>query len=78
MPSSIRHKKTVSVTVDPALLARSRKANLNLSELLDEAIHKKLRTIEAEMWKAENHAAIKELNRITDENELLSDDHRSF
>ncbi|MBJ5229373.1 type II toxin-antitoxin system CcdA family antitoxin, partial [Salmonella enterica subsp. enterica serovar Newport] len=31
-----------------------------------------------ERWKAENRGGLQELNRITDEHGLLSDDYRTF
>ena len=63
--SAMRHKKTVSVTIEPALLHQA-------------ALKHQIRESEAERWKRANRKAIQELNRITDEHGLLSDDHRTF
>ena len=76
--SAMRHKKTVSVTLEPALLHQAREAGINLSATLTTALKHQIRESEAERWKRANRKAIQELNRITDEHGLLSDDHRTF
>jgi len=79
MPASaIRHKKTVSVTLEPALLRQAREAGINLSATLATALRHEIRESESECWKRTNRKAIQELNRITDEHGLLSDDYRTF
>ncbi|GKX60123.1 type II toxin-antitoxin system CcdA family antitoxin [Leminorella grimontii] len=79
MPTAaVRHKKTVSVTLEPALLQQAREAGINLSAVLAKALKHEIHTSEAEKWKRENQAALQELNRITDEQGLLSDDYRAF
>lgn len=74
----VRHKKTVSVTLEPALLYQAREAGINLSATLAAALQSELRGTQAEQWKSANHKTMQELNRITDEYGLLSDDHRTF
>jgi len=79
MPASVmRHKKTVSVTLEPALLRQAREAGINLSATLATALRNEIRESESERWKRTNRKAIQELNRITDEHGLLSDDYRTF
>jgi len=79
MPASVmRHKKTVSVTLEPALLRQAREAGINLSATLASALRNEIRESESERWKRTNRKAIQELNRITDEHGLLSDDYRTF
>ncbi|MEE3652180.1 MULTISPECIES: type II toxin-antitoxin system CcdA family antitoxin [unclassified Brenneria] len=75
--ASIRRKKTVSVTPEPALFQQARNAGINLSAVLTEALKHEIRASESERWK-KNHKALQELNRITDKHGLLSDDHRVF
>ena len=74
----IRSKRTVSVTLEPSLLERARAAGINLSATLATALQHEISGSEAERWKRENSAAIQELNRITEEHGLLSDDYRAF
>ncbi|MBS0850139.1 type II toxin-antitoxin system CcdA family antitoxin [Citrobacter sp. JGM124] len=76
--SVIRHKKTVSVTLEPALLRQAREAGINLSATLATALRHEIRESESERWKRANRKALQELNRITDEHGLLSDDYRTF
>ncbi|WP_343550944.1 type II toxin-antitoxin system CcdA family antitoxin [Pantoea sp.] len=79
MPStSVRQKKTVSVTLEPTLLEQAREAGLNLSAILSQALQHEIRASEAEKWKQENSDGLQELNRIIDEHGLLSDEYRTF
>jgi len=74
----VRHKKTVSVTLEPGLLQQARDAGLNLSAVLTAALKQAIDASGAERWKQENRSGLQELNRISDEHELLSDDYRTF
>lgn len=76
--TSIRHKKTVSVTLEPLLLQQARDAGINISAVLTEALKQEISASGPERWKKENRAGLQELNRITDEHGLLSDDYRTF
>ena len=76
--STMRQKKTVSVTLEPALLRQARDAGINLSATLATALKHEIRESQSEIWKRNNREAIKELNRITEEHGLLSDDYRTF
>jgi antitoxin CcdA len=79
MPNtSVKQKKTVSVTVEPMLLQQARDAGLNLSAILTEALRQEIRLAASEKWKKENSAGLQELNRITEEHGLLSDEYRTF
>jgi antitoxin CcdA len=71
-------KKTISVTLEPRLLQQARAAGINLSATLAEALKHEIRKNEEEAWKRENRAGLQELNRISDEHGLLSDDDRTF
>ena len=75
---NVRHKKTVSVTLDPALLQQARAAGINLSSVLTTALEQEISATGEARWKSENRAALQELNRISDEHGLLSDDYRTF
>lgn len=62
--------KTVSVTLEPALLQQARDAGINLSAVLTAALKEEISATGVERWKAENRAGLQELNRITDEHGL--------
>ncbi len=76
--ANTRHKKTVSVTLEPLLLQQAREAGINLSALLTKALEQEIGAVGSERWKRENRAGLQELNRITDEHGLLSDEYRTF
>lgn len=76
--SRIRHKKTVSVTLEPLLLQQARDAGINISAVLTEALQQEISASGAERWKEANRAGLQELNRITDEHGLLADEYRTF
>lgn len=76
--TAARQKKTVSVTLEPMLVQQAREAGINLSATLAEALQCKLKVSAAEEWKRQNRHGIQELNRITEEHGLLSDDYRTF
>ncbi|MDC9582114.1 type II toxin-antitoxin system CcdA family antitoxin [Xenorhabdus sp. PR6a] len=73
-----RTKKTVSVTVSPELYQQAKQMGLNFSAILTQALIAELKTAEAERWKRENKPGLEELNRITREHGLLSDQYRTF
>lgn len=76
--TAARQKKTVSVTLEPMLVQQAKDAGINLSATLTEALQSKLKASAAEEWKRQNRAGIQELNRITEEHGLLSDEYRTF
>ncbi|MGR3806447.1 type II toxin-antitoxin system CcdA family antitoxin [Pasteurella testudinis] len=75
---AVIQKKTVSVTLDLALLSQAREMGLNLSATLSTALKEELRKLQAENWKVNNREALQELNDITEKYGLLSDEYRTF
>lgn len=75
---NVRLKKTASVTLDPLLFQQARDAGINISAALAAALKKESDDTGAEHWKRENRARLQELNSITDEHGLLSDEYRTF
>lgn len=71
-------KKTVSVTLDPILYQKARDMGINLSAVLTQAIEAQLQAASVAQWKHENQQAMEELNRISEEGGLLSDEYRAF
>ncbi|WP_370979476.1 type II toxin-antitoxin system CcdA family antitoxin [Agaribacterium sp. ZY112] len=71
-------KKATNLSINSDLLAKSRKLNVNLSAMLEQALKQKLADERAETWKRENVAAIKAYNSFVEENGLFSDEYRSF
>ncbi|HCD1614447.1 type II toxin-antitoxin system CcdA family antitoxin [Serratia sp. CY81684] len=71
-------KKTVNVTIDRDLFQRAKSLGVNESSVLTDALSVRVRDIEIQQWREQNRAALEELNRITEENGLLSDEYRTF
>ncbi len=71
-------KKTVNVTIDRDLFQRAKSLGVNVSSVLTDAFSVRVRDIEIQQWREQNRAALEELNRITEENGLLSDEYRTF
>jgi Post-segregation antitoxin (ccd killing mechanism protein) encoded by the F plasmid len=78
MANSNVTKKTVNVTIDRDLFQRAKSLGVNVSSVLTDALSVRVRDIEIQQWREQNHAALEELNRITEENGLLSDEYRTF
>ncbi len=78
MANSNVTKKTVNVTIDRDLFQRAKSLGVNVSAVLTDALSVRVRDIEIQQWREQNRAALEELNRITEENGLLSDEYRTF
>ncbi|AVU29768.1 MULTISPECIES: type II toxin-antitoxin system CcdA family antitoxin [Serratia] len=78
MANSNVTKKTVNVTIDRDLFQRAKSLGVNVSSVLTDALSVRVRDIEIQQWREQNRAALEELNRITEENGLLSDEYRTF
>ncbi|WP_454877767.1 type II toxin-antitoxin system CcdA family antitoxin [Serratia inhibens] len=78
MANSNVTKKTVNVTIDRDLFQRAKSLGVNVSSVLTDALSVCVRDIEIQQWREQNRAALEELNRITEENGLLSDEYRAF
>lgn len=71
-------KKNITLTLDPELAREAKAAGFRLSEMLADAIARKLRDTAAERWKRDNKEAIADLNAHIARNGLFSDAHRKF
>ncbi|EMH4162096.1 type II toxin-antitoxin system CcdA family antitoxin [Pluralibacter gergoviae] len=71
-------EKTVSVTLDARLLELAREAEIDLSATLRAALIGEVNAFAIERWKNTNRAGLLELNRITQELGLLSDEYKTF
>lgn len=78
MVNNTSTKKTVNVTVDRDLFQRAKSLGVNVSSVLTDALNARVRDIEIQKWHEENRPALEELNRISEENGLLSDEYRTF
>jgi antitoxin CcdA len=67
MPAKVAlKKKAITVSIDPALLAEAKAANLNVSGVLDDALRARL----AAKWREENREAIESVNAYVEKHGL--------
>ncbi len=71
-------RKAVNLSMDETLLARARAEGINLSAVLEESVKARISSLEAERWRRENAAAIREANEELAKNGLWSDGLRLF
>ena len=71
-------KRPTNVSINQGLLEAAKALDINLSATLTAALLREIQESEATRWKRENSQAMQELNRITDDHGLLSDDYRTF
>lgn len=71
-------KKTVNVTIDPALLDAARALNVNLSQIFASSLEQVIREAKAERWRHENQDLMAAYNSHFEEYGCLSDEFRNF
>ena len=78
MPAAKRNKQNVSVTLDPGLVKQAREVGINLSLTLTNALQREIHRLDIARWQQDNAQAIENINNLTEENGLLSDEYRTF
>lgn len=71
-------KRAVNLSIDSATLEQARNAGLNLSQILDEGIHRALAMRAAQDWQDENREAIESYNRRIKRRGSFGDRARRF
>ncbi|MCS2164423.1 MULTISPECIES: type II toxin-antitoxin system antitoxin CcdA [Enterobacteriaceae] len=71
-------KHRVSVTVDKDNYLALHAAGINISGLVNEAIGKEARRIQAERWKAENREGMEEVATFIEQHGSFADENRSW
>ncbi|MFC3122804.1 type II toxin-antitoxin system CcdA family antitoxin [Agaribacter flavus] len=71
-------KKATNLSINSDLLEKTRKLDVNLSAILEQALKQKLAEESAEHWKRENATAIKAYNSFVEENGVFGEEFRSF
>ena len=69
-------KKATNLSINNDLLFKAKRLKINLSATLEQALENELRDRERENWSKHNKQAIKQLNKLADENGLFSDSYR--
>lgn len=76
--SSRPRKAPTNLSIRTDLVRRARELGINISELVDEALERAIRTAERDAWHAENRDAIDAYNTRIAEHGTFSDDWRRF
>lgn len=71
-------RQAVNVTINKALIAKSKSLGINLSALFEEALMTHIAQLERRAWLEDNGDAIAEYNERVDDQGCFSDKLRSF
>ena len=71
-------KKPVNLSLRADLLAKAKRAKINLSAVLDRAVSEELAQLERARWLQENQEAFKAYNDRVEKHGLFSDGQRRF
>jgi antitoxin CcdA len=71
-------KKAVNLSINRELLDRARKCEINLSNVLEDALEQKLQQQASERWMTDNRAAIEVYNEEVETRGIFSDNVRTF
>jgi antitoxin CcdA len=78
MPVKKRTKTPTNLSLRSDLVRRARRLDLNLSELVDEALEQVLIRAESKTWLDENRRAIDEYNALVAKRGVFGDGRRRF
>lgn len=71
-------KRPTNLSLNSDLLRQARELDINLSQLLEQALDAEVRKKRAEQWLLENREAIAQYNADIEKNGVFSDGLRSF
>ncbi|MPZ35243.1 MAG: acetoacetyl-CoA synthase [Rhodospirillales bacterium] len=71
-------KRTTKVSVRSDILAAARKAGIDLSAALEQALVERLAEVKREKWRQDNREAIDAYNEYVKEHGMFSDGVRTF
>jgi antitoxin CcdA len=77
-PAAAATKKSVNLSLRADLLAKARRAKINLSAVLDRAVSQELAQLEQRRWLEENKEAFNAYNDRIEKHGLFSDGQRGF
>lgn len=77
-PAASVRKKSVNLSLRADLLARAKRARINLSAVLDRAVSQELAQLERQRWLAENKEAFGAYNDRIEKHGLFSEGQRGF
>ena len=77
-PPSAGRKRAVNVTVDEEVLADAKELRLNLSQVLEDELRKRVTEEKTRRWQEEHREAIEAHNRFIEKHGIFGAKHRSW
>src|SRR5262245_33014978 len=77
-PPPAGRKRPVNVTIDENVLAEAKGLGLNLSQVLEEELRRRVRDEKTRRWQEENREAIEAHNRFIEKHGFWSAKYRSW
>ena len=77
-PPSPSRKRAVNVTVDEQVLAEAKQLGLNLSQVLEDELRKRVTEEKTRRWQEENREAIEAHNRFIEKYGIFGEEFRSW
>lgn len=77
-PPKPARKRPVNVTIDEAVLADAKRLGMNLSQVLEDELRKRVTEEKTRRWQEENREAIEAHNRFIETHGIWSEKYRSW
>ena len=77
-PPKPRRKRAVNVTVDEDILSDAKQLGMNLSQVLEDELRKRVTEEKTRRWQEENREAIEAHNRFIEKHGIWSEKYRSW
>ncbi len=77
-PAKPGRKRAVNVTVDENVLAEAKQLGLNLSQILEDELHKRVTEERTRRWQEEHREAIEAHNRFTEKHGIFGEEFRNW
>jgi antitoxin CcdA len=71
-------KRAVNVTVDESILAEAKQLGLNLSQVLEDELRRRVTKERTQRWREENREALESHNRFIEKHGIWSTKYRSW
>ena len=77
-PPKSGRKRAVNVTVDEDVLAEAKQLGLNLSQVMEEELRKRVTEERTRRWQEENREAIEAHNRFIEKHGIFGEEFRNW
>ena len=77
-PPKPARKRPVNVTIDEAVLADAKRLGMNLSQVLEDELRKRVTEEKTRRWQEENREAIEAHNRFIEKHGIFGEEFRNW